>query len=124
MEDYRSIEYRDQVSSCSRFVMPQYPTKSHPTNHSYRFACLAYIILPCQRQIPHSLMRPLRVVVFDVLRDQVVEMLRTKRDEVVERFLLQALDKPLNVGLQIRCPYAVFLYLIPASRRTLSNSFR
>ncbi len=48
-------------------------------------------------------MRALGVIVLDVLRDQVVE--------VVQRFLLQALNEPLDVRLQVRRTDAVLLHL-------------
>lgn len=56
-------------------------------------------------------MRALGVIVLDVLGNQVIEVLLAEHDEVVQRFLLQALDEPLDVRLQIGRTDAVLLHL-------------
>lgn len=48
--------------------------------------------------------RPLAVVVGDVLGQQVVEVPRAEHDEVVEAFDLDALDEALDVGIEVWRP--------------------
>lgn len=46
-------------------------------------------------------MRPLGVVVFDVLTGEMIEVLRPHHDEPVEALTLQHLDEPLGVGVEV-----------------------
>ena len=79
--------------------------------------------LPAQRNVAQRLMRSLGVVMFDELRDQVIEMFLTKHDEVIQHFLLQALDESLDVRLQIRRSNAVLLHLDPGVSDDLVKSW-
>jgi hypothetical protein len=45
--------------------------------------------------VPQALMRPLSVIMVDVLPDQIVEVPLAAADEVVEALLLDRLDEPL-----------------------------
>ena len=47
-------------------------------------------------------MRPFRQIVLNVLRDQVIEVVLAKDDEVVEAFVLDRLNPPLDEGVLIR----------------------
>jgi hypothetical protein len=47
-------------------------------------------------------MRPLRVIVLNVLTNQIVEVLLAKDEEVIQALLLNRLHKPLDVGVEIR----------------------
>ena len=49
-------------------------------------------------------MRPLRVVVLDVLPHQVVEMLLAEDQEVVQALDLQRLNEPLDEGIGVGRP--------------------
>ena len=86
-------------------VVPQQPTQPCPTFDRDGVGRIVLRLGPISRErdIPHRLMRALGVIVLDVLRDQVVE--------VVQRFLLQALNEPLDVRLQVRRTDAVLLHL-------------
>jgi hypothetical protein len=46
-------------------------------------------------------MRPLRVLVLSEFANQVVEMLRATRHEVVEALFLQRLDEPFRINIHI-----------------------
>lgn len=48
-----------------------------------------------------ALVRPLVVVVLDVLRHQVIHVPAIEHDELVQPFLLDALDEPLHLGMQV-----------------------
>ena len=52
--------------------------------------------------IPQPLMRPLGVVVLDVLANQIVEVLLAEHQEVIEALDLQRLNQPLDVGVGVR----------------------
>jgi hypothetical protein len=55
----------------------------------------------CRSGEAQGRMRPLAVVVVDVLGQQVIEMPRAADDEVVEALSLNALDQALDMGIQI-----------------------
>jgi hypothetical protein len=44
----------------------------------------------------------LRVIVLNVLTNQIVKVLFAKDEEVIQAFLLNGLHKPLDVGVEIR----------------------
>lgn len=93
--------------------MPKQSTQPRPAidrNAVWRIV-LRFRPVPGERDIPHRLMRALGVIVLDVLGNQVIEVLLAEHDEVVQRFLLQALDEPLDVRLQIGRTDAVLLHL-------------
>ena len=46
-------------------------------------------------------MRPLGVVVLDVLSCEIIEVLLAKDQEVIEALLLDRLHEPLNVGVEV-----------------------
>ena len=53
------------------------------------------------RPIPQPLMRPLRVVMLDILVHKVIEMLLAKRQEVIEALDLQRLDETFDEGVGV-----------------------
>src|SRR5688572_12810408 len=55
-----------------------------------------------QRPVPLALMRPLVVIVLDVLPHDVVHVLLPEDHEPVQALLLDALDEPLDVGVHVR----------------------
>jgi len=57
-----------------------------------------------RRGEPERRVRPLAVVVIGILAQQVVEVPGSEDDEVVEAFDLDALDQPLDVGVEVGRP--------------------
>ncbi len=54
-----------------------------------------------RRQMPSFRVRPMLVVVFHELIDDVIEMPLAEQDELVEAFMFDRLDEPLNPSVQI-----------------------
>ena len=93
-------------------VMPQHSSEPRPTldrNAVWRIT-IRFRPFPGERNVAQRLMRTLGVVVLDVLCNQIVEVLLAEHDEVIQRFLLQALNEPFDVGLQVRRTDAVLLH--------------
>ena len=68
-------------------------------------------------------MRTLGMVMLDILGDQIIEVLLTTQNEVVESILLQALDEPFDVGLQV-ARTLFYSAVMSASRMILSKPAR
>ncbi len=56
-------------------------------------------------------MWPAIVIVGDELADDVIEMFEPEHDEVIESFMLEALNPPLDEGVQVGCARPERLYL-------------
>ena len=66
--------------------------------------------------IANSLMRPLGVVMLDVLVDQMIEMTLAEDHEVVEALLFDRLDPPLGIGVEHWRPWLEFEHADVATR--------
>lgn len=95
----------DGVAISSRtFVVFQQPTKPRlatnlvkGVNRWHRMDVVAG-----NQPIPDSLMRPALVIVRNELTNDVIEVGKTKHDEVIEGFVFQALDPTFDKGVHSR----------------------
>jgi hypothetical protein len=72
-----------------------------------------------RRPVPQRLVRPLGVVVFDVLTTHVIQVLALEYDQLVEALLLDRLHEPLDVRVYVRRAEPDRLRLHPAGRQRL-----
>ena len=73
--------------------------------------------------ISEGLVWPFLVVMLDGFRHQVVHVLLAEHDEVIECFLLQCLEEPLNVGVGVWCPKRRLFPYAPTVPKIASNAF-
>src|SRR5258706_3179530 len=57
---------------------------------------------PIQRPVPHRLVWPLNMIMLDVLAADVVQVLTSEHDELIEALPLDRLHEPLDVGILAR----------------------
>lgn len=65
------------------------------------FAVVNWRRLTGDEPIPQPLLRPLLVIVLDVLPHQEVQVLLTEDEEVVDALDLNRLDEPLDLGVEV-----------------------
>lgn len=76
-----------------------------------------------RRLILQRLVRPFLVVMLNSFRHQMVHVLLTEHDKVIESLLLQSLDEPLDIGVGVRRPKCRLFPFCPAASKIASNAF-
>src|SRR5687768_4539127 len=80
---------------------------------AYVAACVRESIgrLTTQQLILQTLVRPLRVIVLDILTHEIVEVLLTKNQKIVKALLLNRLNESFNVRIKIWRPVRQLAHL-------------
>ena len=84
------------------FIAPEHPSQPRPATHRAITACQSERpTLPVRHPMPDPRVRPLGVVVLKVLAGKVIEMATAHHDEPAQAFVLQCLDEPLGVDVEV-----------------------